>query len=156
MTTGFRCMKGWMTRIDSAGSPSRGLGRQKQMMVKWRSMAYFKLRRRFATALLPRLFDKRPIAHHKGATSWVRTGYQRYPALCHCQLGQDIILHDQNISLKQKRMMAKPLSRANPISQDEKFRFRRKCFEGRRRAAHQSRARRPGPPAPADLPGLDA
>ena len=54
------------------------------------------LRRRFAAALLPRLFgnnihDSR--SHHKGATGRVRTGDQRYPVLCHCKLGQDIPLH---------------------------------------------------------------
>ena len=31
-----------------------------------------------------------PRSHHKGATCRVRTGDQRYPILCHCQLGQDI------------------------------------------------------------------
>ena len=45
--------------------------------------------RRFATALLPRQFGKNPRSHHKGATSRVRTGNQRLPVLCHCQLGQD-------------------------------------------------------------------
>ena len=34
--------------------------------------------------------DQSPRSHHKGTTSLVRTGYQRYPALCHCQLGQHI------------------------------------------------------------------
>ena len=29
-------------------------------------------------------------SHHKGATARVRTGDQRYPIPCHCQLGQDI------------------------------------------------------------------
>ena len=46
--------------------------------------------RRFAAALLPRLFWTNPRSHHKGATSRVRTGNQRLPVLCHCQLGQDI------------------------------------------------------------------
>ena len=46
--------------------------------------------RRFAAALLPRLFGKNPRSHHKGATGRVRTGDQRLPDLCHCQLGQDI------------------------------------------------------------------
>ena len=49
--------------------------------------------RRFAAALLPRLFGKNPRSHHKGATDRVRTGDQRLPILCHCQvqcqLGQD-------------------------------------------------------------------
>ena len=49
-----------------------------------------RLGRRFAAALLPRLFGKNPRSHHKGATSRVRTGDQRLPVLCHCQLGQDI------------------------------------------------------------------
>ena len=48
------------------------------------------LGRRFAAALLPRLFGTNPRSHHKGATGRVRTGDQRLPALCHCQLGQDI------------------------------------------------------------------
>ena len=48
------------------------------------------LGRRFATALLPRLFGTNPRSHHKGATGRVRTGDQRLPVLCHCQLGQDI------------------------------------------------------------------
>ena len=34
--------------------------------------------------------EQRPRSHHKGATGRVRTGHQRYPALCRCQLGQDI------------------------------------------------------------------
>ena len=46
--------------------------------------------RRFAAALLPRLIGKNPRSHHKGATGRVRTGDQRLPVLCHCQLGQDI------------------------------------------------------------------
>ena len=45
---------------------------------------------RFATALLPRLFGKTPMSHHKGATGRVRIGIQQLPVLCHCQLGQDI------------------------------------------------------------------
>ena len=48
------------------------------------------LGRRFAAALIPRLFGKNPRSHHKGPTGRVRTGNQRLPALCHCQLGQDI------------------------------------------------------------------
>ena len=35
--------------------------------------------------------DQSPRSHHKGSTGRVRTGNQLYPALCHCQLGQDII-----------------------------------------------------------------
>ena len=46
--------------------------------------------RRFAAALLPRLFGTNPRSHHKGATCRVRTGNQRLLVLCHCQLGQDI------------------------------------------------------------------
>ena len=46
--------------------------------------------RRFAAALLPRLFGKNPRSHHKGTTGRVRTGDQRLPVQCHCQLGQDI------------------------------------------------------------------
>ena len=34
--------------------------------------------------------EQHPRSHHKGATGRVRTGNQRYPVLCHCQLGQDI------------------------------------------------------------------
>ena len=45
---------------------------------------------RLAAALLLRLFGKNPRSHHKGATGRVRTGDQRLPVLCHCQLGQDI------------------------------------------------------------------
>ena len=44
--------------------------------------------RRFAAALLPRLFGKNPRSYHKGATGKVRTGDQRLPVLCHCQLGR--------------------------------------------------------------------
>ena len=53
--------------------------------------------RRFAAALLPRLFGKNPRSHHKGTTVTVRTGdhWQRLPVLCHCQLGQEI--HDLTI-----------------------------------------------------------
>ena len=42
--------------------------------------------RRFAAALLPRLFGSNPRSHHKGATGRVRTGDQQLPGLCHCQL----------------------------------------------------------------------
>ena len=49
--------------------------------------------RRFAAALLPRLFGTNPRSHHKGATGRVRTGDQRLPVLCHCQLGQDIPIY---------------------------------------------------------------
>ena len=48
--------------------------------------------RRFAAALLPRLFGTNPRSHYKGATGRVRTGNRRLPVLCHCQLGQDIQL----------------------------------------------------------------
>ena len=48
--------------------------------------------RRFAAALLPRLFGTNPRSHHKGATGRVRTGNQRLPVLCHCQLGQDLLI----------------------------------------------------------------
>ena len=49
--------------------------------------------RRFAAALVPRLFGKNPRSHHKGATGRIRTGDQleRLPVLCHCQLGQDSV-----------------------------------------------------------------
>ena len=47
------------------------------------------LGRRFAAALLPRPFGMNPRSHHKGATGRVRTGDQRLPVLCRCQLGQD-------------------------------------------------------------------
>ena len=47
--------------------------------------------RRFAAALLPRLFGTNPRSHHKGATGRVQTGDQRLPVLCHCQLGQDMV-----------------------------------------------------------------
>ena len=47
---------------------------------------------RFAAALLPRLFGTNPRSHHKGTTGRVRTKDQRLPVLCHCQLGQDMIL----------------------------------------------------------------
>ena len=36
------------------------------------------------------VWELRPRSHHKGATCRVRTGDQRYPVLCHCQLRQDI------------------------------------------------------------------
>ena len=49
----------------------------------------------FAAALLPRLFGTNPRSNHKGAaTGRVRTGDQRLPVLCHCQLGQDILSQD--------------------------------------------------------------
>ena len=38
--------------------------------------------RRFAAALLPRLFGKNPRSHHKCATGRVRTGDQRLPVVC--------------------------------------------------------------------------
>ena len=47
------------------------------------------LGRGFAAALLQRLFGTNPRSH-KSATDRVRTGDQRLPLLCHCQLGQDI------------------------------------------------------------------
>ena len=52
------------------------------------------LGRRFAAALLPRLFGTNPRSHHKGATGRVQTGDQLLPVLCHCQLGQDIPIVD--------------------------------------------------------------
>ena len=42
------------------------------------------LGRRFAAALLPRLFGTNPRSHHKGTTGRVRTGDQRLPVLCRC------------------------------------------------------------------------
>ena len=62
--------KTW-TRISSCVPQAPGLGR------------------RFAAALLPRL-NPRSESHHTGATGRVRTGDQRLPVICHCQLGQDI------------------------------------------------------------------
>ena len=50
--------------------------------------------RRFAAALLPRLFGTNSRSHHKGATGRVRTGDQLRPGLCHCQLGQDILTYE--------------------------------------------------------------
>ena len=41
------------------------------------------LGRRFAAALLPRLFGTNPRSHHKGATGRVRTGDQRLPRFNH-------------------------------------------------------------------------
>ena len=55
------------------------------------------LGRRFAAALLPRLFGTNPRSHHKGATGRVRTGDQRLPVLCHCQLG---VLDKYNVMLR--------------------------------------------------------
>ena len=66
-----------------------GLASRLQSPRESRSCNFFFLRR-FAAALLPRLFGTNPRLHHKGATGRVRTGYQRLPVLCHCQLGQDI------------------------------------------------------------------
>ena len=57
---------------------------------------------RFAAALLPRLFGTNPRSHHKGATGRVRTGDQRLPVLCHCQLGQDIPTTGYTSSISQK------------------------------------------------------
>ena len=46
----------------------------------------------FIRQRLPRLLGTKVPGHtHKGSTGRVRTGNQLYPALCHCQLGQDII-----------------------------------------------------------------
>ena len=50
---------------------------------------------RFTAALLPRRFMTNPRSHHKGATGRVRTGDQRIPVLCHCQLGKDISIVPQ-------------------------------------------------------------
>ena len=56
----------------------------------WESMGCCHLLgRRFAAALLPRLFGNYRRPHHRGATGRVRTRDQRLPILCHCQLGQD-------------------------------------------------------------------
>ena len=55
--------------------------------------------RRFAAALLPRLFGTNPRSHHKGATDRVWTGDQRLPVLCHCQLGQTIAIPGWNMGL---------------------------------------------------------
>ena len=59
-------------------------------MIRGRGVSWLLIGRRFAAALLPRLFGTNPRSHHKGATGRVRTGNQRLPVLCHCQLGQDI------------------------------------------------------------------
>ena len=61
----------------------------------------------FAAALLPRLFGTNPRSHHKGATGRVRTGDQRLPILCHCQLGQDII-HSYEFIYKLKQHAMTP------------------------------------------------
>ena len=60
------------------------------VLSKFATYTVDNLGRRFAAALLPRLFGTNPRSHHKGATGRVRTGDQRLPVLCHCQLGQDI------------------------------------------------------------------
>ena len=44
----------------------------------------------FITTTVRRVREQRSRSHHKGATSRVRAGNQRYSVLCHCQLGQDI------------------------------------------------------------------
>ena len=82
----------WVVPSHLVGAVSR----QGQGLMGW-WMAYVsnlsfdvELGRRFAAALLPRLFGTNPRSHHKGATGRVRTGDQRLPVLCHCQLGQDI------------------------------------------------------------------
>ena len=61
-----------------------------QVMHCYSDKYHFRVGRRFAAALLPRLFGTNPRSHHKGATGRVRTGDQRLPVLCHSQLGQDI------------------------------------------------------------------
>ena len=49
------------------------------------------VKRRFAAALLPRLFRNNVPGHTtKAPPVGVRAGDQQYPVLCHCQLGQDI------------------------------------------------------------------
>ena len=53
--------------------------------------------------------DQSPRAHHKGATGRVRTGDQRYPALCHCQLEHDVpthVLSEGTASLSPRRRTA--------------------------------------------------
>ena len=73
-----------LPRRRAAAEPDRGTG------IHWHCQADTKIGRRFAAALLPRLFGTNPWSHHKGATGRVQTGDRRLPVLCHCQLGQDI------------------------------------------------------------------
>ena len=48
--------------------------------------------RRFAAALLPRLFGKNPRSHCKGAKGRDQTGDQPLPILCHCQQGWPLVV----------------------------------------------------------------
>ena len=49
----------------------------------------------------------REESHHKGATGRVRTGDQRLPVLCHCQLGQDISTAVKHISSRKASLAAR-------------------------------------------------
>ena len=53
----------------------------------WVSLLKAEICRSFITTTIR---EQRPRSHHKGATGRIRPGDQRYPILCHCQLGQDI------------------------------------------------------------------
>ena len=73
------------------GAAARGSGRghQRPSLTPSHRQAVSHGHSRAEVALLPRLFWKNPRSHRKGATGMVRTGNQRLPVLCHCQLGQD-------------------------------------------------------------------
>ena len=77
---------------SSLTGPGQMDKRRMQLPVSSLSVQFHRMviGRRFAAVLLPRLFGTNPRSHHKGATGRVRTGDQRLPFLCHCQLGQDI------------------------------------------------------------------
>ena len=81
------------SRISQLVPPEYGgTLRRGKIGTHWQTGVIFASPWRFAAALMPRLFGKNPRSHHKGATGRVRTGDQRLPILCHCQLGQDIPL----------------------------------------------------------------
>ena len=80
--------------IEGHTSPSDELGEAEVcfeylIQVEVTSLDHDPVDRAEAAALLPRLFGKNPRSHHKGTTGRVRTGDQRLPVLCRCQLGQD-------------------------------------------------------------------
>ena len=76
----FSCALIWVARYENFGPPPAvALGLLGMLSV----CSQIKVEVRHTT-----FREQHPRSHHKGATGTVRTGDQRYPVLCQCQLGQ--------------------------------------------------------------------
>ena len=72
----------WTSRYKSWLKSCFGICKDKILVMGYpSSYNQFGIGRRFAAALLPRLFGTNPRSHHMGATGRVRTGDQRLPVL---------------------------------------------------------------------------